>query len=210
MSCLVILLVTCSHASRPDSNPRPVITDYTPRKDYPERFPNFNSVDTTSSRFDARNHTTYRPTNDLCIMRDMQSENFCSVCVEGLWLRLLGLPVSFLDNITQVTQQDGTTLVELDLLPLAEFRQVPTSHREAFSISWYDESTAGLLSEWANSTTARLPTGVTEFTVEIRFWTEQVRVDTDGVLVQKFSFTIKSDMHLQSSSAGWQNHLYRL
>lgn len=142
-------------------------------------------------------------------MRDMQSEDFCSICIEGLWLRLLGHPVSFVDNIIQVTRQDGTTLVTLELLPLAEFRQVPNSHKETFSISWYDESTVGLLPEWTNSTTALMPRGVTKFTVEIQFSTGQVRVDTDGVLVQKFSFTVKDGVHSQSSSADWQKQLFR-
>merc|ERR1712216_123360 len=34
-------------------------------------------------------HERYRPTNDLCLMRDMQSDVLCPVCKEELWRRLL-------------------------------------------------------------------------------------------------------------------------
>lgn len=35
------------------------------------------------------NTTTYRPTNEGCLMRMVGTSRFCSVCQEGLWGSLL-------------------------------------------------------------------------------------------------------------------------
>ncbi|KAI1245984.1 hypothetical protein MGN70_012881 [Eutypa lata] len=140
--------------------------------------------------FSDTNETTYRPTNDLCLMRRVYSADFCSACIEGLWLSLL-TELTLIDNITQVAQPDGSTNVTLDLIPLAEFRQVPNPHQEAYTILWYGTDDDTPLEEWTNSTSALLGPDVTEFGVEVKFWTEQVRVDNEGVLVQKERFAIE-------------------
>lgn len=139
--------------------------------------------------FSSTNETTYRPTNDLCLMRDTYSPDFCSACIEGLWLSLLR-PLSFIDNITQTVLPDSSTNVTLALLPLAEFRQIPNQHQEAYTILWYGADEDTVIGEWTNSTSALFAPNITEFGVEIRFWTEQVRVDNDNVLVQKKRFPV--------------------
>ncbi|KAH9906054.1 IgA peptidase M64-domain-containing protein [Xylariomycetidae sp. FL2044] len=141
--------------------------------------------------FSASNRTTYRPTNDFCLMRNMQSVDFCDACMEGLWLSLLG-PLSLVDNVTQVITPDGSTNVTLELLPLAQFRQVPNAHAEAYTIFWYGADEDVVLDEFTNSTSALLDSTATEFGVEVRFWTEQVRVDEDGVLVLKERFNVEA------------------
>jgi hypothetical protein len=141
-------------------------------------------------------------------MRNLQSEDFCSVCKEGLWLKLLR-PLSFIDNITQVAQPDGTTSVTLDLLPLARFRNTPNSHEEAYSIFWYGASYGGLSPEWTNSTSALIGKDVTEFVIEILFSTEQVRVDNEGVLAQKATFVVERGGSSQVSASTWQNQIFR-
>lgn len=123
-------------------------------------------------------------------MRRVYSADFCSACIEGLWLSLL-TELTLIDNITQVAQPDGSTNVTLDLIPLAEFRQVPNPHQEAYTILWYGTDVDTPLEEWTNSTSALLGPDVTEAGVEVKFWTEQVRVDNEGVLVQKERFAIE-------------------
>lgn len=39
--------------------------------------------------WDASRRKTYRPSNGRCLMRNIQSTTFCSVCVENMWLRFL-------------------------------------------------------------------------------------------------------------------------
>ncbi|KAI0165235.1 IgA peptidase M64-domain-containing protein [Hypoxylon sp. FL1284] len=141
--------------------------------------------------FSATNETTYRPTNDLCLMRDTYTGDFCSACIEGLWISLLSA-VSLVDNVTQTAAPDGaSTKVTLELLPLAQFRTSPYPRAEAYEILWYagadDEA---VLVEWTNSTTALVPADAGEFAVEVRFSTEQVRVDEDGVLVQRTTYAV--------------------
>lgn len=140
--------------------------------------------------------TTYRPTNDACLMRSIYSVDFCDACIEGLWLHLLD-PLTLIENVTQSAQADGSRNVTLDLLPLAEFRQIPNSHNEAYSIFWYGADNHTVLEEWTNSTSALIKPNITEFGVEVRFWTEQVRVDSDDVLVQKERYTVKQLGHYE-------------
>ncbi|KAH8166081.1 hypothetical protein CIB48_g2179 [Xylaria polymorpha] len=139
--------------------------------------------------FSETNETTYRPTNDFCTMRSIYSPNYCYACLEGLWLALLK-PLSLIDNVTQTAQPDGSTKVSLDLLPLAEFRQIPNPHKEAYTILWYGADENVILEQWSNSTSALLTPDVTEFGVEIRFSSEQIRVDKNGLLVEKQRFVV--------------------
>lgn len=129
-------------------------------------------------------------------MRSIYSVDFCDACIEGLWLHLLG-PLTLIENVTQSVQPDGSRNVTLDLLPLAEFRQIPNSHNEAYSIFWYGADNHTVLEEWTNSTSALIKPNITEFGVEVRFWTEQVRVDSDDVLVQKERYTVKQLGHYE-------------
>lgn len=124
-------------------------------------------------------------------MRNTYSASFCSACIEGLWLALLGR-LNFIDNITQVAQPDKSTNVTLELLPLAEFRQVPNPHQEAYTILWYGAKDNEVLDEWTNKTSALIGSNITEFGVEVRFWTEQIRVDKAGVLVHKERFAVNN------------------
>jgi 23S rRNA A2030 N6-methylase RlmJ len=85
---------------------------------------------------------------------------------------------------------DGYTKVELDLLPLAQFRDVPRE-TEAYTVLWYNADNNSVLNEWANKTTAIISQDLTEVEVEIKFSSKQIRVDTNGVLVHKEKFEVK-------------------
>ncbi|KAI6086036.1 IgA peptidase M64-domain-containing protein [Hypoxylon rubiginosum] len=139
--------------------------------------------------FSSSNRTTYRPTNDLCLMRSTYTGNFCSACIEGLWISLLS-SVSLVDNVTQIAAADGSTNVTLELLPLAQFRQGPYPRAEGYEITWYGADEGVVLAEYANSTSALIAADTEEFGVEVRFWTEQVRVDEDDVLVFKERYAV--------------------
>ncbi|GAP91834.1 hypothetical protein SAMD00023353_6700150 [Rosellinia necatrix] len=139
--------------------------------------------------FSDQNATTYRPTNDYCTMRSIYSPNYCHACLEGLWLALLR-PLSLVDGVTRTAQPDGSTRVALDLLPLAQFRQIPIPHREAYAIRWYGADGRTVLEQWTNSTSALFAPGVAEFVVEVAFSSEQIRVDKDGVTTQKKRYKI--------------------
>ncbi|KAI0400442.1 IgA peptidase M64-domain-containing protein [Xylaria palmicola] len=137
------------------------------------------------------NATTYRPTNDLCPMRSIYSPDYCHACLEGLWLALLR-PLALIDNVTQTAAPGGATEVSLDLLPLAQFRRVPIPavRREAYAVLWYGADEGVVLERWTNRTSAVFPRGVKEFGVEVRFSSESIRVDKDGLLVQKARFKV--------------------
>lgn len=162
---------------------------YIPRELFNIFYPSRTLLTDPFSRFSDTNMTMYRPTNDYCTMRSIYSPNFCHVCLEGLWLALLK-PLSLIDNVTQVAQKDGSTKVGLELLPLGEFRKIPIPHKEGYTILWYGANDQVILPKWTNKTSAVFASHVKEFGVEVRFRSEQIRVDKEGVLIHKERFTI--------------------
>jgi hypothetical protein len=139
--------------------------------------------------YSATNQTTYRPTNDMCLMRSMYSVDFCDACIEGLWLSLLN-PLSLIDNVTQVAQTDGFTNVTLDLLPVAQFRDVPRE-TESYSVQWFNAADDSLLDEFTNKTTALVSQELAEVEVVVRFSSAQIRSEGNGVLVERETFEVK-------------------
>ncbi|EHA46537.1 hypothetical protein MGG_02529 [Pyricularia oryzae 70-15] len=143
--------------------------------------------------YDIRNQTTYRPTNDLCLMRDVYTSEFCDACIEGLWRALL-TPLKLIDNVTQTPADPstpGATKVELALLPLADLRKIPNNATESYVITWFGQDDAAVLDEWANKTTAVLGPEVGSFGVEVRFVSSQIRGDPQGVTRQKERYSVQ-------------------
>ncbi|KAH7303201.1 IgA peptidase M64-domain-containing protein [Stachybotrys elegans] len=136
-----------------------------------------------------RNGTTYRPTNNDCLMRWTYTVDFCSACIEGLWWALLR-PLSLIDQVDQVAQASGVTNITLELLPVAQFRDVPRPS-EAYTIEWFNAADSSPLSQWTNQTSALISQSIAEVDVVVRFWTAQVKIDRDGVLVQEERIAVK-------------------
>lgn len=82
------------------------------------------------------NTTTYRPTNEGCLMRQVVLPHFCKPCIEGLWLQLLKR-VDLIDNIEIIWDQSKKNVfVRLLTLKLGQFRSDPSLHRESLNIRW--------------------------------------------------------------------------
>jgi hypothetical protein len=64
----------------------------------------------------------YRPTDRTCLMKDMHSHKFCSVCVENMWSFFLK-EVNLVDGI-KVSDVDGSKRVEVSLIPFGDRLQV--------------------------------------------------------------------------------------
>ncbi|KAI1452323.1 IgA peptidase M64-domain-containing protein [Annulohypoxylon moriforme] len=135
------------------------------------------------------NETSFRPTNDLCLMRSVYSVDFCEACIEGLWLSLLG-SVKFIDDFTMVVEPDGSTLVKIDLLPLGEYRKGENSHGETYEILWYGGDESVLLDDWTNKTHAFVVPNTSEYGIEVRFWSEQIKATNHSALVDMRRFRI--------------------
>lgn len=102
----------------------------------------------TLSRFSETNTTSYRPTNEDCLMRIVTTPNFCKACLEGLWLSLLRR-VDFIDTVTSSCTQVGVSpprfhrVLDLDLVPLGQFRLSGEQvQKESYSIAWKKDGVA--------------------------------------------------------------------
>ncbi|EPQ54790.1 hypothetical protein GLOTRDRAFT_139285 [Gloeophyllum trabeum ATCC 11539] len=145
--------------------------------------------------FSEQNETTYRPTNEDCLMRQVTTPNFCSVCREGLWRSLLRR-VHLVDDVYTGCAQDASTgkwtrTIELYLVPLAQFRRDPVTPQESYAVTW---SKGGqILEEFTNRTSIVVDdeVGVT-YDISVEFSTEEVRTDRDGYLKASGELTLSS------------------
>ncbi|KAH8822575.1 IgA peptidase M64-domain-containing protein [Flagelloscypha sp. PMI_526] len=121
--------------------------------------------------FSDKNITTYRPTNEDCLMRVVTSPDFCKACIEGLWLSVLR-NISFIDDVSIRELSTEKVDVQLILIPLAQFG-IGERPEEVYTITWFNNDGEPLAS-WANQTSAVLERSMTNFAVELKFWTAQV------------------------------------
>lgn len=137
--------------------------------------------------FSIDNDTSYRPTNDDCLMRSVTKPNFCKVCLEGLWLSLLKR-IDLIDDSRIICGRDRHRTLEVDLVPLAEFREHPVSSKESYSIAWSKDGK--VLPHFANMTHVDVSDEVGMYHVDVQFSMEEVRVDKDKLLGASMSFTV--------------------
>ncbi|KAG9019278.1 hypothetical protein FRB90_004547 [Tulasnella sp. 427] len=145
--------------------------------------------------FSSKNMTTYRPTNDACLMRRVTKPNFCSPCLEELWLQHLkrvdlidGLRLSCGGPQSERSERphgsrsriDGRATIELKLVPLAQFRR-PSAKivtGETLKIEWFKDALP--LDQHTNSTSLPV-SGSGVYEVRATFSTPQIRKDVTGL-----------------------------
>jgi hypothetical protein len=64
----------------------------------------------------------YRPTENLCLMRDMRSKVFCSVDQENIWIRFLGR-ISLIDSLKEKSGKYELKTLDLKGLSIKWFKQ---------------------------------------------------------------------------------------
>ena len=122
-------------------------------------------------------------------MRSVTVPNLCKVCLETLWINLLQ-NLTFVDNIKESCKKGQTStfkVLELDLLPLASLRKTPIAPKEAYTITW--EKDGQLLSQFTNKTRAEIEDekSLGDYTIYVKFSTEEVRLESPSLHVQKDS-----------------------
>ncbi|KAJ7243740.1 IgA peptidase M64-domain-containing protein [Mycena rebaudengoi] len=137
------------------------------------------------------NTTTYRPTNNDCLMRTVTVPNFCGACLEGLWLQLLRR-ISLIDGIDASCPRhlDANTTLTLRLVPVAQFRTTAVAGLdESYTITWARDG--AVLQQWANHTRVDARPGT--YTVRVKYTTSEVRVDRDDLLSASMEYTVSEE-----------------
>ncbi|PPR05386.1 hypothetical protein CVT24_008000 [Panaeolus cyanescens] len=133
--------------------------------------------------FSETNKTSYRPTNDDCLMRTVTTPNLCKVCIEGLWHSLLR-KVTLIDNLNATcvwdsSSQSWTRELRLGLIPVAHLRSQedhsPSFPSEAYSIIWRKDGQ--IQPQLSNKTTIQIPDAQAsgQYQAAVKFWTEEIR-----------------------------------
>ncbi|KAF9429290.1 hypothetical protein BGZ76_001536 [Entomortierella beljakovae] len=156
-----------------------------------------NSVISAYPTYDIKGRKTWRSNNEHCLMRNMSSTEFCSVCKEGLWHRLLS-KASLLDEINVDCETDDVNHneiasygVDVKLIPLGQFREDPSKRvgDESYSIRWFRNGAEQ--PEFNDKTKIQLDAseeGIWEIKVE--YQTPEVRRDPRGLLKASKVFVV--------------------
>ncbi|RPD56113.1 hypothetical protein L226DRAFT_509855 [Lentinus tigrinus ALCF2SS1-7] len=141
--------------------------------------------------FSEKNATTYRPTNEDCLMRLVTTPNFCKVCTEGLWHALLRR-VTLIDTLTvgcAPSGPSGERTLDLALVPLAHLRARPVDVEESYEVTWVRDGVE--VREWKNQTSVvDAGDALGSYAVQVRYWTEEVRVDPDRLLESEVEYVV--------------------
>ncbi|KAG0324576.1 hypothetical protein BG004_003450, partial [Podila humilis] len=154
-----------------------------------------NSIISAYPTYDIRGRKTWRPSNEYCLMRNMTSTHFCSVCKEGLWHRLLS-KASLLDQVQVGCKENahGEQVFDLSatLIPLGQFREDPSkrySNDEVYETRWFRNGAHQ--QQYDNAVQIQIPAtdeGIWEFKTE--FKTPEVRKDPRGLLKASKVFVV--------------------
>jgi len=130
----------------------------------------------------------YRPNNEKCLMRNMTSTDFCSPCIEGMWLHLLNM-MSLIDDV-DVTTSGSNVAVTLSVVPLAHFRPAGPREGEEYVVEW--RQNGNVRSDLANQfnfngTQASL---AGSWSVYVKYINPEIRVDNIGATEATETFTI--------------------
>ncbi|KAK3841038.1 MAG: IgA peptidase M64-domain-containing protein [Linnemannia gamsii] len=151
-----------------------------------------NTIISAYPTYDLYGRKTWRSNHEFCLMRNMASTQFCSICKEGLWHRLLS-KASLLDEIQVDCQREdkggdeddkiSSFGIEAKLIPLGQLRedQSKRAQGEAYTIRWFRNGAHQ--AELDDQTQIDVPAadeGIWEFKTE--FSTPQVRKDPRGLL----------------------------
>ncbi|KAH7036594.1 IgA peptidase M64-domain-containing protein [Linnemannia elongata] len=158
-----------------------------------------NSVISAYPTYDLYGRKTWRSNHEFCLMRNMSSTQFCSICKEGLWHRLLS-KASLLDEIQvdcQREDDDGGDEkvskfeIEAKLIPLGQFREDQSKRvkGEAYTFRWFRNGIhQAKLDDQIRIEVPAADEGTWEFKAE--FTTPEVRKDPRGLLKASKVFVV--------------------
>ncbi|KAH8923272.1 hypothetical protein BT69DRAFT_1219226 [Atractiella rhizophila] len=125
------------------------------------------------------NETSYRPTNEDCLMRQVTSTDFCTVCKEGLWLSILSR-VSLIDDISYDCESD---IISLTLVSFPKEQDV------TYSVTWYFDGEQ--IEEWDDLQEVNVDEHTVEIVkVKVELKTPEIRKDEKGYSVDEAEVVI--------------------
>ncbi|KAG9089421.1 hypothetical protein FS749_001349 [Ceratobasidium sp. UAMH 11750] len=138
---------------------------------------------------------SYRPTDEGCLMRQVVKPDFCVVCTEALWLKLLAR-VSLIDAIAissncSSEEDEANITIDLSLIPLAHLRSpVGAAYisrkgvNEVYHVRWFGSGTE--IKAWHNLTRVGVDCETkAKYEVEVRFESSEIRKDEEGYTIDR-------------------------
>jgi hypothetical protein len=122
----------------------------------------------------------YRPTHETCLMRQMKSDRFCSICQENNWLKFFS-SINLIDGVT-VTNEANAKRVSVVTQKLGQFRQSAFVENERVTFRWFKNSVEQKEFEGQSSVLISSSDSSAHWEVEAGFKTPEVGKDSQGLL----------------------------
>jgi hypothetical protein len=141
--------------------------------------------------WDMNNVKSFRPNNERCLMRNMESTKFCSVCQENMWRRFFQRVKPIDDVVVDAATQTATVTT----LPLAQFRPASDPYKakfpalfaqEKFAVTWLKDGVEQM--QFRDQFTANVSSG--SWAVRVRFLTPAVRLDQWNLMQSEKKFNV--------------------
>ncbi|MEY4631178.1 MAG: hypothetical protein RIQ81_1298 [Pseudomonadota bacterium] len=154
--------------------------------EYGEEFPENSLLISAFPVFDSfRAVAGFRPTNEACLMRNMQHTQFCKVCQENNWLKFLGR-IELIDEASYQQNKDGVLSANVNTLPLGQFRTLGEGPAgEKIEIRWYADGKELEIYRDMRSWLAKTPVNARKVEVEVALVTPEIRRDQLGRTSQR-------------------------
>jgi hypothetical protein len=129
----------------------------------------------------------YRPTNEGCLMRNMSSVKFCSICYEGMWIRFFSM-MSAIDSVTAQCLANNIAL-NLQTPKLGQLRQGGAQPGESLQVRWFYNNNAQ--TQFNDQFVVNAPRSSSgNWRVDVKYITPLVRSDPNNRLSFSRSFVV--------------------
>jgi hypothetical protein len=124
----------------------------------------------------------YRSNHETCLMRNMESTRFCSVCQENNWMNFFA-KVDLIDSLTsEVDPQTGEVKAVLATQQLGQLRTDGLDDGSVLEVTWLRDGT--VVESLANQMSWTLPArnAAGSWEARVKFVTPEVRKDPRNLL----------------------------
>jgi hypothetical protein len=138
--------------------------------------------------YNGQNRRGFRSQNELCLMRNMTSVEFCEVCKENLWLQFFR-KINCIDNV-EVNQSNGNVNVEAIFIKIGQFREGGSFEGEKFEIKWFKDNRLQSQLNDKSKWTMKEGDAIGRWKIEAVYKSKEIRQDSSNLSHFSKTFTI--------------------
>jgi hypothetical protein len=139
--------------------------------------------------YSGQSRNGFRSQNELCLMRNMTSVEFCEVCKENLWLQFFR-KMNCIDKVEVSKEGANEVNVEAIFVKIGQFREGGALDGEKFEIKWFKGNQQQRNLDNKETWKMNLNDAVGSWKIEAIYQSKEIRSDPSKVSHFSRTFTI--------------------